>query len=197
MRASATNVGLTAYVQNDSGEYTPQPFEMMSESQMVVFEHHIVGISVAVRATLTRTRAQTRSTCHVSRATLMPSPVCARHQMILKKKPGRRPFTEEPSSGVGRLGRTRLELLRGGDELPLALEELSLLGELGLVIVYPQTRRDLHEGADHGGLLLAWCRRLRHAHHRFLMRSRGHRARICDRWLALALDVREIRLLAA
>ena len=44
MRPSATNVGLTAYVQNDSGEYTPQPFEMMSESQMVVFEHHIVGI---------------------------------------------------------------------------------------------------------------------------------------------------------
>ena len=93
MRPSATNVGLTAYVQNDSGEYTPQPFEMMSESQMVVFEHHIVGISVAVRATLTRTRAQTRSTCHVSRATLMPSPVCARHQMILKKKPGRRPYS--------------------------------------------------------------------------------------------------------
>ena len=93
MRPSATNVGLTAYVQNDSGEYTPQPFEMMSESQMVVFEHHIVGISVAVRATLTRSRAQTRNTCHVSRATLMPSPVCARHQMILKKKPGRRPYS--------------------------------------------------------------------------------------------------------
>ena len=53
MRSSATNVGLTAYVQNDSGEYTPQPFEMMSESQMIVFEHHIIGISVAVRATLT------------------------------------------------------------------------------------------------------------------------------------------------
>ena len=93
MRPSATNVGLTAYVQNDSGEYTPQPFEMMSESQMIVFEHHIVGISLAVRATLTRTRAQSRSTCHVSRATLMPSPVCARHQMILKKKPGRRPYS--------------------------------------------------------------------------------------------------------
>ena len=30
----------------------------------------------------------------------------------------------------------------------------------------------MHEGADHGGILLAWCRRLRHAHHRFLMLRR-------------------------
>ena len=34
MRLSATNVGLTAYTKHDAGEYTPEPFEVMSESQM-------------------------------------------------------------------------------------------------------------------------------------------------------------------
>ena len=87
---TATNVGHVFRRLNDDGTHAPVSRDEVSESADDIYEVTICGISYAVRATVSRTRAPQAGHALISQSTTHEPPVHTHSQIIMKKNPGRR-----------------------------------------------------------------------------------------------------------